>query len=313
MSSLSPSAVRLKARLGSRAKSLVDAAAGRLAVWLLRIIRRTNPDRIADASARFLRRVGPFLPEHRIGRANLAAAYPEKSAAEIDQILGGVWDNLGRVAAEYAHLDRMWDYDVASPTAGRIDISPETMERFIRLRDDGRPALIFSAHLANWELPALAAAAYGLDTAVLYRAPSIGDVAAAVQTVRAPNMGTLIATGYGAPSAVVAALERGVHVGVLVDQFLYQGIDVEFFGRRCKANPMIARLARYVDCPIHGTRVIRLAGSRFRLELTDAIAPVRDSAGDIDIQATTQAITHIVEDWVREHPAQWLWLHRRWR
>jgi Kdo2-lipid IVA lauroyltransferase/acyltransferase len=296
-----------------RAKAFVDAAAGRLAVWLLRIIRRTNPDQIANASARFARRIGRFLPEHRIGRANLSAAYAEKSTGEVEQILAGVWDNLGRVAAEYAHLDRIWDYDFANPTAGRIEISPETVERFIRLRDDGKPALIFSAHLANWELPALAAAAYGLDTAVLYRAPSIGDVAAAVQTVRAPNMGTLIPTGYGAPSAVVAALNRGVHVGMLVDQFLYQGVEVEFFGRRCKANPMIARLARYVDCPIHGTRVIRLPEHRFRVELTEAVAPVRDGAGDIDIQGTTQAITRIVEGWVREHPEQWLWLHRRWR
>jgi len=100
---------------------------------------------------------------------------------------------------------------------------------------------------------------------------------------------------------------------VLVDQYLYQGIEVEFFGRRCKANPMIARLARYVDCPIHGTRVIRLPDHRFRVELTEAVEPVRDGAGDIDIQGTTQAIIRIVEGWVREHPEQWLWLHRRWR
>ena len=58
-----------------------------------------------------MRRLGPWLPEHRVGRANLAAAFPEKSPAEIEQILRGVWDNLGRVGAEFAHLDRLWDYD----------------------------------------------------------------------------------------------------------------------------------------------------------------------------------------------------------
>jgi KDO2-lipid IV(A) lauroyltransferase len=54
-------------------------------------------------------------------------------------------------------------------------------------------------------------------------------------------------------------------------------------------------------------------GNRFRAELTEEIAPVRDAAGNIDIQATMQAITTVVEGWVREHPEQWLWLHRRWR
>jgi KDO2-lipid IV(A) lauroyltransferase len=54
-------------------------------------------------------------------------------------------------------------------------------------------------------------------------------------------------------------------------------------------------------------------GNHFWAELTEEIAPVRDADGKIDIQATTQAITNVVEGWVREHPEQWLWLHRRWR
>ncbi len=304
---------RLRAQFRSRPKAALDAVAGHLAVWLLRAIRRTDPDRIADRSGAFLRRLGPLLPEHRIGRANLVAAFPEKSAAEIEQILSGVWDNLGRVAAEYAHLDRLWDCDFERPSAGRIEVAPQSIERFLRLRDDGKPALVFAAHLGNWELPALAAPAYGLEAAVLYRTPNIGNVAAAVRDMRAPNMGTLISTGITAPSAVASALERGLHVGILVDQFYYHGVEVEFFGRRCKANPMVARLARHFECPIHGTRAIRLPGHRFRLELTEEIVPARDDAGRIDVAATTQTITKVVEGWIREHPEQWLWLHRRWR
>jgi KDO2-lipid IV(A) lauroyltransferase len=303
----------LGGRLASSLKTAVHAGAGRLAVWLLKAIRRTDPNRIADFSAAVLRRVGPWLPEHRVGRANLAAAFPEKSAAEIEEILGGVWDNLGRVAAEYAHLDRLWDFDPAQPSSGRIVASPESIERFVQLREDGKPALAFTAHLANWELPALAAAAYGVDTAILYRAPNISSIATAVRDIRALKMGMLIPTGIGAPSAIAAALERGIHVGILVDQYFYQGIDVEFFGRRCKANPIIARLARHFECPIHGTRTIRLPDRRFRLELTEAIVPARDGEGRVDVQATTQMITTIIEGWVREHPEQWLWLHRRWR
>jgi KDO2-lipid IV(A) lauroyltransferase len=183
----------------------------------------------------------------------------------------------------------------------------------MRLRDDDESALVFSAHLANWELPTLAANAYGLESAILFRAPNIADVAAAVRDIRASKVTTLIATGIGAPSAIAAALERGVHVGILVDQFFHQGVDVEFFGRHCRTNPIIARLARYFDCPIHGVRVIRLPNHRFRIELSEAIEPKRDSAGEIDVLATTQMITTIIEGWVREHPEQWLWLHRRWR
>jgi KDO2-lipid IV(A) lauroyltransferase len=156
---------RLGLRAARKLKQIISAVAGFFAVWVLRAIRRMNPDRIAAAATVVAPRIGRWLPEHRVGRANLAAAYPDKSASEIEEILHGVWQNLGRVAAEYAHLDRLWDYDPAR--TGRIELAPDTAERFVRLRDDGKPALIFAAHLGNWELPALAAAADGLDTAVL--------------------------------------------------------------------------------------------------------------------------------------------------
>ena len=85
------------------------------------------------------------------------------------------------------------------------------------------------------------------------------------------------------------------------------------FGRRTNANPLMARLAQHFNCPIHGARIIRLPDNRFRAELTEEIQPARDAKGDVDIAGTMQVIMNVIEGWVREHPEQWLWLHRRWR
>jgi KDO2-lipid IV(A) lauroyltransferase len=123
----------------------------------------------------------------------------------------------------------------------------------------------------------------------------------------------LIATGLDAPVRISNALKRGAHVGMLVDQYYDRGVPVTFFGRRTKANPLLARLAQHFDCPIHGTRMVRLPGNRFRAELTEAVTPARDAAGRIDIAGTTQIIMSVIEGWIREHPEQWLWQHRRWR
>jgi Kdo2-lipid IVA lauroyltransferase/acyltransferase len=307
-------AAGLALRILRRLKPAFDAAAGGVTVLLLKALRRTDPDRMAAWGGRAARRIGRWLPEHRTGRANLAAAFPEKTSAEIEEILAGVWENLGRIGAEYAHLDRIWDFDLGKSGRTRAELTPATIERFIALRDDGKPALLFAAHLANWELPAVAAAAHGLDTAILYRAPNLTEVARAIRRIRSVSMGTLIATtGYDAAFRVAAALERGVHVGILVDQHFSRGVDVTFFGRRCKVNPMLARLARRFECPIHGARAIRLPDNRLRVELSEAIEPARDPAGQIDVAGTMQIVTSVVEGWVREHPEQWLWLHRRWR
>jgi KDO2-lipid IV(A) lauroyltransferase len=97
------------------------------------------------------------------------------------------------------------------------------------------------------------------------------------------------------------------------DQYLTNGVEVTFFGRKTRANPMLARLLRQIECPIHGVRIIRLPGHRFRGELSEEVKPVRDAAGQIDIQGTMQAVTSVIEGWIREYPDQWLWVHRRWR
>jgi Kdo2-lipid IVA lauroyltransferase/acyltransferase len=295
-------------------KAAGDALLGGGAVAALRLLRAINRKHTADFSSRAMRRIGPLLKEHAIGRANLAAAFPEKPAAEIEAILRGVWDNLGRVAAEFAHLDRLQVLHPDPEGKGDILYTEETYDRFQRLRTDGKPALIFAAHLANWELPALVANRYELDATVLYRRPNISAASYAVMRIREGSMGTLVPTGLDAPVKLGRVLETGGHVAMLVDQHYVNGVDVTFFGRICKANPFIARLARHVDCPIHGTRVIRLPdGHHFRVELSEPIEPARDAAGQVDVAGTMQAITSVIEGWVREHPEQWLWVHRRWR
>ena len=306
--------LRTRARLRDAAKPLGDAAVGGLTIAMLRAARAFDPDKTAKFFGRASRFIGRMLREDRIGRENLKAAFPEKSPEEIEKILDGVWDNLGRIGAEFAHLDNIWDYDPEHPDKdSRVEFSPRTKELFDQIRDDGKPALIFACHLGNWEFPALAAVAHGLDAAILFRRPNSEAADRAIERTRAINMGTLIPAGRDAPLRLAQALQDGKHVAMLVDQYLTNGVEVTFFGRKTTANPMLARLRRQVDCPIHGTRIIRLPNNRFRAELSEEVKPVFDAAGQIDVQGTMQAVTNVVEGWVREYPEQWLWLHRRWR
>jgi KDO2-lipid IV(A) lauroyltransferase len=308
---------RPRSKFGKALKSAGDRVLGWLTITALALLRRTNRRRMANIIGPMMRRIGPWFPEHRIGRENLKAAFPQKSPEEIEKILGGVWENLGRYAAEFAHIDRMTIYNPEGPPqATDLDAvyDETTYERFNRMRQAGKPALVFSAHRANWELPACAPKMFGMPTSILYRRPNIGSVSDAIVALRERCMGNMVAAGLDAPFKLGRALERGDHVAMLVDQHTTQGVDVVFFGRWAKANPLIAQLARLTGAPIHGIRAIRLPdGNHFRGELTEAIEPVRDANGVIDVQATTQVIANVIESWVRENPEQWLWLHRRWR
>jgi len=293
---------------------LLDATVGALAAGALSALKRMDRKRAANFAGALMRRLGPLFPEHRLGRANLRAAFADKSAPEIEQILGGVWDNLGRIAVEFAHLDEFSVAGSGPLTPDVITYAPETAERYRRLVQSGKPVLCFAAHLANWELPAVAGKLLGARTALLYRRPNIRPISDLIVKLREPLMGELVPTGFAAPVQLARLLQSGAHVGMLADQHFTRGVEVIFFGRRCIANPLIALLARQTGCPIHGVRVVRQPdGNSFSGEITDAVEPVRDAAGRVDIAGTMQAVTAVIEGWVREHPEQWLWLHRRWR
>jgi Kdo2-lipid IVA lauroyltransferase/acyltransferase len=288
-----------------------DRARYRAGLLLFKLIRRTNLDRTANFAGGVMRRIGPWLRGHRTARANLVAAYPEKSAAEIEQILATMWENLGRLAVEYVNLDRL--VDDANPNTGRIVVTPGTLDTLVRLRDDGKPAVLFTSHLASYELGAIWVKSNGLDLAIFYNPSNFGPLSEQLAAMQQKTMGRLVPSGSDTVWKLREAMKEGLHLTLFADQHFGQGVEVTFFGRTCKANPMAARFAQFFGCPVHGFRAIRLPGNRIQVEFTDEVVMPRGADGKIDIKGAMQKITAIIEDWVREHPEQWLWLQRRWR
>jgi len=199
-------------RLGDAFSSIAARAFTVIARGFMHGLRQLDPDRSSDLCGRGARRIGPWLPVSRTGRANLRAAFPEKTDAEIEKILAGVWENLGRVVGEFASLDRLWDWDPLRPDQGRI-ISLHS-DRFFAARDSGKPSLNFGAHLANWELAAVGAAAHGADAALLFRIPGVTIAAEIVQEIRSANMGRLVPSSRTAVFQLAREIERGAHVGM---------------------------------------------------------------------------------------------------
>lgn len=286
---------------------------GSLSRWAVRLLRRLDLDRSADFAGGVMRRVGPRLRGHKVARAQIAMVFPEKGEAEIERILAGMWDNLGRLAVEYAHLDRLWDYDANHPNAGRIVLDETTLKNCRDVTRSREPGLFFGAHLANWEATALFAPNLHRDMAVVYRTPRLAALAGELALIRKRCGYTIIPAGSDIAFRLKDALRQRLLVGMLVDQHYANGIDVTMFGRRCKANPLFARFARMFDTKLYGGRIIRLPDRKLRFELVGPLNAPRDAQGKIDVAATTQLIASIIEGWIREYPEQWLWIHRRWR
>jgi len=287
-----------------------DWLAAQSVFLLMKLVRLVPVDTAGRLFERFARWMGPKIWRHKVVMENLAIAFPEKSLEERKQLASDSWAQTARTLLEYIYLDEILDMDEDHTESDRIEIV--NAEQFLKLRDDGLPAILFTGHIANFELLPLIAGRFGLNVQSLFRQPNNKYAASHVADARKEFGKNLVASGAGASFQLMGALEKGDHVGLLVDQKFRRGIMVPFFGREAPTNTLLAKLARRYDCPVHGARTIRLPGGRFRLEITDELVLPRDNNGDVDIRGTTELVTRMVEDWVREYPEQWLWMHRRW-
>ena len=269
----------------------------------------------ADGAIRFVsqaaRGLGMLYPRTKLARANLRLAFPEKSEEEIEQILKEMWANLGRIAAEYVYLDEIFNINEADPSKGRVEVTG--IEHFEKIKSLKGPVICFTGHTGNWELLPIASAAYGLNITALFRPPNNKYIAERVLSARMTNMGHLVPSKVGASWSLANVLEDGGAVGMLVDQFFMHGIEVEFFGKKTLSSPLLAKLVRQFDCPVIPARCVRLPNNRFRIEIGEEVTRHYDANGSLDMERLTQDVSDRVENWVREHPEQWLWLHKRWR
>ena len=252
------------------------------------------------------RTIGPRLGLTRRADRNLRRALPDLDDARIAAIISDMWDNLGRVVGELPHL-----VNISKPTpGGRVEI---VGEKFIEAsRKDGTSCILFSGHFANWEVFALAARAIGLNYAQVYRAPNNPFVESLLQRIRGLDVSNTVPKGARGARTAVETLKSGRRLGMLVDQKMNNGIPVPFFGQDAMTASAPADLSLRYDCPAIPARMERLGGCHFRLSFSPPIAPPATGSRETDSAAIMLAVNKQLEDWIRDRPGQWLWLHNRW-
>lgn len=298
------------AKLALRSKRRVDWLVAKILFGVLAVVRLMPAAAGLALTDRVTRALGPLTPRHRLARHNLSLAFPEKSKDWIERTLAENWGQMGRIAAEFVFLDELFDFDPEHPDRGRVEVSG--IETFIELRERKGPFIFFTGHLGCFELLPIGAAAFGLEFTALFRRPGNRYVAERVQAARRTAGGHLIPSKAGAVWALAGILKGGGSVGMLVDQKFRKGVPTTFFGRPCETNPLLPKLARQYNAEVYPARCIRLPGGRYRLELSPRLDLPRGSDGEIDVAASCQRLNDVVEQWVREHPAQWMWFHDRW-
>ena len=214
--------------------------------------------------------LGPMNRRHQRALDHLAAALPDLSADQWEQIARRSWHNLGCILAETVNIHRI------ARQRDRIEISADTAAKLDPFKSE--PCIFVSLHTGNWELLGVTAGQAGFKLAGVYQSMTNPSVERLSLSLRAPYYPEgMLAKGHGTARELVSILKRGGSLAFLADHRDLRGIQVPFFGRAAYSTPIPASLARNYNVPIIAARLIRTGPARFKLDVEPVPVPVTEN------------------------------------
>ncbi|MCB2081845.1 MAG: lysophospholipid acyltransferase family protein [Rickettsiales bacterium] len=284
--------------MGRRVRYLLEAAGA----WLIYGLFRMLPMRVASPFGGWLlRKIGPHMGVHRVAIANLQRAFPEMDSATRQQTLQAMWDNLGRTLGELPHIPRL------RGEGFRRHITPTGWEYVDNAKAAGKGLILFSGHFANWEIMPRTASEMQTPMTLIYRPPNNPYVDALIRRSRKYSSAGMYAKGREGGRQGLKTILKGGAAGMLVDQKMNDGIEVPFFGYPAMTAPAMAEIALKTGAALLPARVVRVAPLQFRVDISPPLETAGKSPAEI-----MQNVHTLFEQWIREYPAQWFWVHRRW-
>lgn len=246
-----------------------------------------------------------FRHRREITERNLAYAFPEKCQEEIASLSKEVYVELSRTVSEiFLMLGDRFDID------GAVVNKEAALAKLASMKERYPGGwIMITAHFSNWELLAQFLGKHGYSMVVIGREGDNKEIDRRITTPFRERFGNRSVHKRKAAVTIMKTLKKGGIVGILIDQkvMAHEGIKVKFFGRDVYATPLVATMKAKLDIQVIPMFLPRVAKGRYELLVGDPV-----EAGD-DIVSMTQAYNDEMEKVIRQYPAQWFWMHNRWK
>jgi KDO2-lipid IV(A) lauroyltransferase len=245
----------------------------------------------------------------RTANFNLKLAFPDWPTAKRKQVIRGMVRQVGWMAGEFSQFPKY--------TREVIDrlVVLDGFENFDMARRRGKGILFLTGHMSAWELAPFAQALYGHRLRFLVRPIRNRRVDALINGYRCLSGNQPIDKNHSA-RAILKVLGEGGTVGILSDHnaSLAEGVFVDFFGVLASTTSGLARVALHTDAAVvPGFLSWDEDRRKYRLRFEPRVELVRTGNTETDVRENTARFAKVIESYVRAHPDQWLWVHRRWK
>jgi len=248
--------------------------------------------------------IGPIFRSKELIHKNIKKVFPKNNSDEIKKLTKLMWNNYGRVFAEYMFIK---DFRFE-----KIDSKIEIVGKEIldEIKRSNKPVVFISGHLSNFELMAMQIEKAGIKLSAIYRPLNNVFLNRVIERIRRKYIcKNQIKKGIAGTRELIKFQKNNYSTALMIDQRVSEGERINFFNQEAYTTTIPAQLAKKFDMPIVPIFIERINDTNFKIKINKPLNFLK-SDSIIDI---TNKLNTILEDMILKNPGQWIWSHNRWK
>jgi len=256
-------------------------------------------------SSFIFKNIGSFFRSKKTCYFNLSLAFPNLNMKEKERIIKNMWNNYGKIFAEYIFMK---NFRISNKFSDKIII--ENSDKLEKIKNQNKPVIFISGHFDNFELMAMHLEKSGINLAAIYRPLNNFFLNPLMERIRKKYICRFqIKKGISGTKQLLNLFKKGYSLALMIDQRVSQGIKVRFFNQNAFTTTIPAQFATKFNAKIVPIYIERMRDDNFKIKIIDIIDfPQNESVEDITLK-----LNQILEKMIKNNPNQWIWTHNRWK
>ena len=275
-----------------------------LTIFSFLIFKILGPSLSSNLSGKIFELIGPFFRSKKIIHSNIKRGLPNINSEELENIKKMMWNNYGRLFAEYMFIK---DFRYGK-LATKIQV--EGQEILDQIKKTEKQVIFVSGHFSNFELMAMHLEKTGIKLSAIYRPLNNIFLNSVMEGIRKKYIcKNQIKKGIGGLKKLISLKKNNYSTALMIDQRVSEGILSDFFNQNALTTTIPAQLVKKFNIAVVPVYIERIRGLNFKISIQD---PINFSKDDT-IENITLELNKILERMILKKPEQWIWSHNRWK